>query len=265
MSGSVSTPTFPTPNSQGAAGPKRTAFAKWLSWKFGVGVLGVGGALALAGVQPEAAVRTVSFRAFDGRTVMGLLAEASVRPAAAVVLVPMLGRPKDEWHVVAQRLADSNITALAIDLPGLYAPADAQELVRWHEDVRAAVAYLASRPADVRPGAIGLAGASLGASLAAVAAAAEPSVRSIALVSPALEYRGVRIEPSMREYGARAALLIASLRDPYAARTVRELAKDAPGPREIRWSDTAAHGTVLLSRDPDLVRSLLEWFQRTLA
>lgn len=69
----------------------------------------------------------------------------------------------------------------------------------------------------------------------------------------------------MREYGARPALLIASLRDPYAARSVRELARDSSGPREIRWSETPAHGTVLLSLDTDLVRSLVEWFQRTLA
>ena len=49
-----------------------------------------------------------------------------------------------------------------------------------------------------------------------------------------------------------------------AARTVRELAKDPPGTRETRISETTAHGTVLLARDPDLVRALVEWFQATL-
>ena len=37
-----------------------------------------------------------------------------------------------------------------------------------------------------------------------------------------------------------------------------------PGPRQPRWSEVAGHGTVLLQRDPDLVRSLIEWFQLTL-
>ena len=71
-------------------------------------------------------------------------------------------------------------------------------------------------------------------------------------------------EEILAQYGPRPALLIASLHDPYAARSVRTLAQDAPGPRQMRWSTTAGHGTVLLSRDPDLVRSLIEWFQQTL-
>jgi dienelactone hydrolase len=211
-----------------------------------------------------AAGRAVSFRAEDGRTVNALVFEPSQRPSAAVVLVPMLGRPKDDWDAVGQRLADADIMALAIDLPGLSDPADSQLLGAWSGDVRAAVTYLSSRP-DVRPGAIGIAGASLGASLAAIAASGSPVVRSLALVSPSLEYRGVRIDAAMKQYGGRPALLLASSRDPYAARSARELARDPPGPRETRFSDTTAHGTVLLARDPEMVRALVEWFQRTLS
>ena len=129
--------------------------------------------------------------------------------------------------------------------------------------MRAAVAYLSSRP-DVRPGAIGIAGASLGASLGAMAAAGDPSVRSLALISPSLDYRGLRIEAPMKQFGGRPALLIASNHDPYAARSVRELTKDAAGRRETRFSDITAHGTALLARDGDTVRALIEWFQRTL-
>ncbi len=219
--------------------------------------------LVVIGASAEAAGRTVTFRAADGRTLSGLLVEADQRPAPAVVLVPMLGRPKDDWQAVAQKLADANITALAIDLPGTTAPEDPKELARWSEDIRAAVAYLVSRP-EIRPGSIGVAGASLGGSLAALEASGDATVRSIALISPSLDYRGVRIEAAMRAYGARPALLVASAHDPYSARSTRELAQEAQGRRDIRWSDVAAHGTVLLSRDPDLVRSLVEWFQGTL-
>lgn len=216
--------------------------------------------------QPSlfAAGRSVSFRAADGRAVTGLLLEARDRPAPAVVLVPMLGRTKDDWQAVAERLAEANLSTLAIDLPATALPGDPAELSAWHEHVRAAVAYLAGRPAEVQPGMIGIAGASLGASLAALAAAADPAVRSIALVSPSLDYRGVRIEMPLAEYGARPALLMASVHDPYAARSVRALAQHASGARDVRWSSVPAHGTILLSRDPDLLRSLVEWFQRTL-
>jgi cephalosporin-C deacetylase-like acetyl esterase len=209
-----------------------------------------------------AQARAVTFRAEDGHTVAATLTEASQRPAPAVVLVGMLGRSRDDWQSVAERFAAANITTLAIDLRGQYLPEEAQS-AGWHADVMAAVGYLIARP-EVRAWAIGVAGASLGANLAAVAAAADPRVRALALISPSLDYRGIRMEAPLRQYGERPALLVASLRDPYAARSARELAVDAPGVRELQWAETAAHGTALLAREPDLVRRLVEWFQRTL-
>lgn len=221
-------------------------------------------AVCLLLASPAAAAgRAVSFRAADGRPVAGYLAEAGTRPAPAVVLVPMLGRPKDDWQAIAERFADAGITALAVDLPAEYAPEDARALAGWAANVTAGVEFLRLRP-EVRAGAIGIAGASLGASLAAVAGAADAQVRTVALVSPSLDYRGLRIEGAMRSLGDRPALLIASLHDPYALRSVRELGKGGPGLRETRFAETAAHGTILLAREPDLVRQLVEWFQRTL-
>lgn len=213
----------------------------------------------------DAAGRAVTVRAADGGTITGLMFDARERPAPAVVLVPMLGRPKDDWQAVAERLAEANIGALAIDLPGTAVPPDAAELQRWHEPIGAAVAYLTGRPTEVQAGAIGVAGASLGANLAVVAAAADPAIRAIALVSPSLDYRGVRIELPFAQYGARPALLLASVHDPYAARSVRILAQEPSGAREVRWSSVPAHGTMLLARDGALVRELVEWFQRTLS
>jgi hypothetical protein len=73
----------------------------------------------------------VTFRADDGRTVTGTFFETNRLPAPAVVLVPALGHPRDEWQAVAQRFADQNIAALSIDLPGATAPEDVRELSGW--------------------------------------------------------------------------------------------------------------------------------------
>ncbi|NOT26825.1 MAG: hypothetical protein HOP16_12065 [Acidobacteria bacterium] len=219
--------------------------------------------LVLATDVADAASRAVTFRSASGRMVSGFLTETDRGLAPAVVLVPMLGRPKDDWQPIADRLAAAGVHSLAIDLPSASLPADPQELQGWHQDIRGAVAFLATL-SEVRPGALGVAGASLGANLAAVAAAAEPSVRSLALISPSLDYRGVRIEGAMQQYGARQALLAASVQDPYAARSVRELEKLGSGLRTVLWSSTPAHGTALLSRDPEIARTLIDWFQQTL-
>jgi len=252
-----------TPHFQRPTSKQDVATASFLgvgSWRLGVGLLAV---IAVLVPPAFAAGRAVAFRSEDGRAIAAAVFEPLQRPASAVVLVPMLGRPHEDWDAVGQRLADANILALAIDLPGSSDPGDSKVLGGWSADVRAAVSYLTSRP-EVRVGSIGIAGASLGANLAALAAADLASVRSLALVSPSLDYRGIRIEGAMKQYGGRPALLIASSRDPYAARTVRELAKDPPGRRETRFSEAVAHGTALLARDPDVVRTLIEWFQATL-
>ena len=229
-------------------------------WTWALFVLAV---MCIPSPPAEAAGRTVTFRGEDGRAMDALAYEPSQRPSPAVVLVPMLGRPKEDWDVIGQRLADANILALAIDLPSLSDPGDSRILNAWSGDVRAAVTYLSSRP-DVRLGAIGVAGASLGASLGAIAASTLSGVRSLVLVSPSLDYHGLRIEGALQQYGARPELLMASLGDPYAARSARELAHEPPGIRETRFSPVPAHGTVLLARDGDMARALVEWFQRTL-
>src|SRR5512139_2379427 len=74
-----------------------------------------------------AAGRNVTFHSDDGRTVSGTLFEANHLPAPAIVLVPALGHPRDEWQAVAQRFAEQDITALTIDLPGAVLPGDAKE------------------------------------------------------------------------------------------------------------------------------------------
>ena len=79
-----------------------------------------------------------------------------------------------------------------------------------------------------------------------------------------LEYRGLRMEQALRKFGSRPALLVASSEDPYALRSARQAVTMGDGPRELRVLSGAGHGTVMLSRDPDLVSALVDWFQRTL-
>jgi alpha-beta hydrolase superfamily lysophospholipase len=192
------------------------------------------------------------------------LYEASSRPAPGVVLVHMLARSKEDWSGLAERLQAAGATVLALDLRGhggsSGSPAALGSMVL---DVQAAVDFLAARP-GVRPATIALVGASLGASLAALAAAGTPVVRALALVSPALDYRGIRLDAGvMKKMGARPVWLAASAEDPYALRTVRELAP-AVGVLEQRVSSLRAHGTALVAGDPDLSAALVDWLRRTL-
>ena len=224
--------------------------------------------LALTSLLLQARSQRVAFRTDDGFTIAATWYEPSLRPAPAVILVHMLGRSRRDWEGFASTLAASGVGALAIDLRGHGESASGQaagatvDYSAMVKDVAAARRYLNTR-GDVRPSRIGIAGASIGANLAALEAAADPAVASLALLSPSLDYRGLRIEAAVRKYGNRPMLLVSSDDDPYARRSALDLEKTGSG-RELLSLAGAGHGTNMLSRSDELPQALVDWFRRTL-
>jgi dienelactone hydrolase len=222
-------------------------------------------ALALA---VAAGPRSVTFRTDDGVTIAATWYEPSTRPAPAVILVHMLHRTRHDWDALASRFASEGIGALTFDLRGhgeSTGPALPEgQYSGYVADLAAARRYVMSRP-DADPSRIAIVGASLGASIAALEAAQAPGIVGIALLSPASDYRGVKIDAAMRKYPGRA-LIVYSDDDPYAQRSARELVK-ASGPlaprRETLPVSHAGHGTNMLAADPDLARQLVDWLKRT--
>jgi alpha-beta hydrolase superfamily lysophospholipase len=206
----------------------------------------------------------VTVRTDDGLQLAATFYETPSRPAPAVVYVHQLQKGRKDWDAVASQLAAEGIAGLAVDLRGHgESPGSPQDYSGMVQDVRAARRFLAAR-AEVAPGRLGMAGASLGATLSAIVAADEASVVSLALLSPAMEYRGLRLDAAMKKYAARPALLVASDTDGYSARTVKELQKAGGGVRQALVLTNAGHGTAMLTGDAGLGRQLLEWFRRTL-
>jgi dienelactone hydrolase len=219
--------------------------------------------------EAAAGTQRVTIRTEDGVSLAATWYESGARSAPAVILVHMLHKTRRDWDSVASRLAAEGIGALAIDLrghgesSGSLEEAETPDYSALVRDVTAARRYLASR-ADVQQSRVGIAGASMGANLAVLEAAADPTVGCLALLSPSTDYRGLRIDAAMKKYGGRPALLIASDDDPYATRSVKDLQKAGGGTREVLILNRAGHGTVMLGHDPDLARTLVDWFHRTL-
>jgi alpha-beta hydrolase superfamily lysophospholipase len=212
-----------------------------------------------------AAGRPVTFQSPDGTTITGEFFEAANRPSPGVVLVHMLSRNKSDWRGLPDRIREAGISALTFDLRGHGgSTGGASDLMKMVQDVRAAAQWLAAR-SMVRPDAIALVGASLGGSLALLAAADLPLVRAVGVLSPSLDYRGLRTDTAViKRIGARPIWLAASTEDPLALRTMRDFAAEPSGPREQHLSSVAAHGTQLLDRDGEVARSLVDWLRRTL-
>ncbi len=221
-------------------------------------------ALAISAAPATAGGRPVTFASLDGVVLSGQIYEAGTRPAPGVVLVHMLSRSRADWDGPAMVLQALGVTALAVDLRGHGGSSGAADLPDMVQDVRAAVQFLSGQQ-GVRPDRIGRAGASLGANLALLAAASEPSIRAIAAVSPSLDYRGVRVgAETMRRIGERPVWLAASTEDPFALRTIQDLAAGGSSAREQRLSPVAGHGSMLLLGDPELARALVDWLHQRL-
>jgi alpha-beta hydrolase superfamily lysophospholipase len=216
------------------------------------------------GLRAASAPQRVTVRTDDGLQLAATFYEAPARPAPAVVYVHQLQKSRADWDALATELAANGMAGLAIDLRGHgESPGSPQDYNGMVQDVRAARRFLAAR-SEVVPGRLGIAGASIGATLGALVAADEASVVSLALLSPSMDYRGLRLDAAMKKYAARPALLVASDNDGYSARTVKDLQKAGGGVREALLLPLAGHGTALLSADAELGRRLLEWFRRTL-
>ena len=216
------------------------------------------------GTKPDAVSQRVTVRTDDGLQLAATFYEASARPAPAVIYVHQLQKARKDWDAVASQLAAEGLAGLAIDLRGHgESPGSPQDYSGMVQDVRAARRFLATRP-EVTPSRIGIAGASIGATLSAIVAGEDGAVVSLALLSPAMDYRGLRLDGAMKKYGARPALLVASMDDGYSARTVKELQKAGGGVRETLVLTHGGHGMAMLAGESELGRRLLEWFRRTL-
>lgn len=182
-----------------------------------------------------------------------------------VVFVHMAGRNKEDWHGVADKLYRQGLLVLTVDLRGHGANVTGApptltgaEWSAMTEDVAAGVAELRKRGAQK----VALVGAEAGANLALLAAAADPTITSVALLSPGLDYKGLATGEAAKRYGPRPVFYAASRDDTYGLRSATALDSVATGPHSIQVFEKAGKGTTMFNREPTL-ESLLLGFLNT--
>ncbi|MBI4670017.1 MAG: alpha/beta fold hydrolase [Elusimicrobia bacterium] len=165
--------------------------------------------LALLGQQifcaPDCrAAQKVFFTTQDGWKLAGLY-QPPKKDKPTAVLVHGVASVKGEWDKFSSRLWKIGFGTLAIDLRGhgesTLGPGGKQkdfkdfdatgEWPRMKQDMEAALAFLAKNKISKKRA--GLIGASIGANLVSQTAASNPDVSWVVLLSPGLDYRGVKI------------------------------------------------------------------------
>jgi len=208
----------------------------------------------LTGTLPSGTATTT-----DGQTIAYQIYPAK-QGSPAIILLHMLRRSRTDWDSIAKWLQKNGYTVIAIDSRGhglstgnweQYTPEDFNKMTL---DVAAAKSVLENQGADVKK--LALMGASIGANIAFNYAASDPDVKTVVLLSPGLEYRGVKIDNTKFN---KPFLVVASKDDQYSAQTAQEIKNKNPT-ATLQIYEDAGHGTNMFVKN-DLAPKILKWLQ----
>ena len=164
-------------------------------------------------------VQTVNFPTDDGVSIVATYYTPSkaisnnTTTTPTVILLHMLGKDRSTWNTFASTLSQKEgYAVLSIDLRGhgesvkqnngnalsfqSFTPDDYNKMVL---DVKAAKQFLITNK-NANPNNISIVGASIGANVAINYAALDPTTKSVVLLSPGLNYRGVSTEEAITKY-----------------------------------------------------------------
>ncbi len=203
----------------------------------------------------------VTLKTVDGVSLKAVYGAPS-KAVNGVVFVHMAGRAKEDWQLLAEKLYRADVQVLAVDLrgqggnavAGATAPSSYAPMIA---DVKAAVDYLHAKGCTN----VAIVGAEVGANLAINLAADDPSIRTVVMLSPGVDVKGVITTDAVKRYGARPLLMVASEDDVYSARSATSLDRVAVGTHRLEMFEKAGKGTTMLNREPTLESLIIGWVQ----
>ena len=199
----------------------------------------------------------------------------------AVILIHMLRRDRTDWKTFAERLQGSDgFTVLSIDIRGhgeSISREGATEPLSWKTmtdksfndavlDVKAAVKFL-QQYKELATDKVAIVGASIGGNIALNYAVDDKNVKTLILLSPGLEYHGVKTEGAIKKWGKRPAMIVASADDKYSLESSRKLLGKEPNvinETQIKLLEykNAGHGTNMFGKEePDLTEEICKWLK----
>ena len=196
----------------------------------------------------------------------------SPRMVGAVILVHAMPETRSSWSAVQVALSRKGLASLAIDLRGhgdSTTAADGQGL-DYHTftdedhqsailDVQEAVAWVRKRGIELNR--IALGGASIGANLAIIELAEEPTLAGAVLLSPGADYHGTNALDEAEDLLPDQDLIIVSSEDDAESFPTSKKLYDLVSVDKKTFVPykNAGHGTDMLKSDPALTEKIAGW------
>ena len=186
-------------------------------------------------------------------------------PQPGVILLHMLGSERSVWETTgfAEHLSDNGYAVLSVDMRGHGETGGSRDWDLTADDLQCVWAYFVGRE-EVEATRTAVIGASIGANMTLITGVNEPSIKTLVLLSPGLDYRGVTTDDKINAYGERPLLIVASEEDTYAATSSETLIDQAQGTAHLEMYTGAGHGTNMFAAEPGLADLILDWLNRHL-
>ncbi len=241
--------------------------------------------LLLAQVGPVQTVRTVRLTTPDEVGIFASYYPVDGESAPAVVLIHSLGQTRNAWADFATMLQTNGIAALAIDLRGhgdstrkltaqgpqfldhrTFTERDYRDMLL---DVNVAVDWVSEQP-GINKQRIGIIGSSIGANIALRYAILNEDLAAIGLLSPGINYRGVRTDDVIGRLPRVPIRIVVSRFDAFAyesSKRLIEIRKEAgtvADDKELTVCTGNLHGSDMLKNVKGLPELLLAWLKQVL-
>ena len=193
--------------------------------------------------------------------------------AKGLLLLHMMPATRTSWKSFAEKIQRAGWQVLSTDLrghgestggPDGYRSFSDEEHQASRHDVEAGVEFLKSKGVSD----LYLGGASIGANLALqYLADPGPVVKAAFLLSPGLDYRGVKTEDAARNLKPGQVVFYAASRDDaYSAETIQALFDATPAgvKKEMKFFENAGHGTTIFQKEPQYMDEIVLWLQKVL-
>lgn len=190
----------------------------------------------------------------------------------AVLLLHMMPATRVSWLPLSRALNEAGFATLAIDLRGHGESTDQNgkklnyqnfsdaEHQASRLDIDAALNFLKNK--GFHENMISVVGASIGANLTLDSMQRYSGILKGVLLSPGLDYRGVRTEPALHGLAPDQKIwIVAAKGDSYSAESTEALGKARPDLAKITIYEGSEHGTNLFTPQPELIPKVLEFLK----
>ncbi|MEK7553670.1 MAG: alpha/beta fold hydrolase [Patescibacteria group bacterium] len=194
------------------------------------------------------------------------------KPIGWLVLSHMMPATKESYENLAIKAQNNGYESVAIDLRGHGESDDGPEgFLDFSDpkhqksilDLKAAVDYLIKNK-KATPEKISFIGASIGANLSLQYIAENSAFKTAILLSPGLNYRGLKTEPLVKKLQAEQKILFVSAEDDGPNAEENQLLFEATSSKinkQIKIYESGGHGTDILKNQPELKNLIFNFLE----